>query len=94
MLGAEIKNYLLEKSRVVGDTEKERNYHAFFFLLRGMSAERAQKYGCIKADGSRMDYGDFNYLKKLSDLSADDDVKEYNLLMDSNYLTLDVGRTI
>jgi myosin-5 len=34
--GAEIKNYLLEKSRVVGCTEKERNYHIFFFMMRGI----------------------------------------------------------
>lgn len=33
--GAEIKNYLLEKSRVTGCTPVERNYHIFFFILRG-----------------------------------------------------------
>jgi len=33
--GAEIKNYLLEKSRVVKCTNKERNYHIFFFMMRG-----------------------------------------------------------
>ena len=34
--GAEIKNYLLEKSRVIGCNDVERNYHAFFFMLRGV----------------------------------------------------------
>jgi len=35
VLGAEIKNYLLEKSRVCGCTPKERNYHVYFFMMRG-----------------------------------------------------------
>ena len=38
--GAEIKNYLLEKSRVVGCTDVERNYHAFFFMIRGSNLNR------------------------------------------------------
>ena len=40
--GAEIKNYLLEKSRVIGCTPVERNYHAFFMMLRGCQGDRAQ----------------------------------------------------
>lgn len=41
--GAEIKNYLLEKSRVVGCTDVERNYHAFFFMIRGMTNALAER---------------------------------------------------
>ena len=33
--GARVKNYLLEKSRVVGPASGERNYHVFYHVLRG-----------------------------------------------------------
>lgn len=45
VLGAEIKNYLLEKSRVIGCTEKERNYHIYFFMMRGIDDAIAKKLG-------------------------------------------------
>ena len=66
--GAQIKNYLLEKSRVVGNTKLERNYHAFFFMLRGLNDAEAKKYGYCKPDGSRKKPEDFKSLKVYSDL--------------------------
>jgi myosin heavy subunit len=83
VLGAEIKNYLLEKSRVVGCTEKERNYHVFFFMMRGVSEAKAKQLGLLKPDGKRKDYPDFKYLSKCNDLSRDDDIAEYKVLVDS-----------
>ena len=83
VLGAEIKNYLLEKSRVVGCTEKERNYHVFFFMMRGVDDAQARKLGLLKADGKRKDYPDFKYLSKCNDLSRDDDIAEYKFLIES-----------
>ena len=68
MLGAEIKNYLLEKSRVNGGTKKERNYHVYFFMLRGCTDEQAKKYGFATADGKRKKPEDFTSMKVYTDL--------------------------
>ena len=38
--GARIKNYLLEKSRVVMVNPNERGYHIFYFILGGLSADK------------------------------------------------------
>jgi myosin heavy subunit len=37
--GAAVRTYLLERSRVVQITDPERNYHAFYQLCAGASAE-------------------------------------------------------
>ena len=65
--GAEIKNYLLEKSRVVGCAVKERNYHIYFFMLRGLPIEQLKPLGMCKPDGTRMNPSDFKYLKLVND---------------------------
>jgi myosin heavy subunit len=75
--GAEIKNYLLEKSRVIGCTEKERNFHIFFFMMRGAGEELAKQLGFLKLDGSRKDFQDFKYLLKCNDLKREDDIESY-----------------
>lgn len=65
MEGAKIDQYLLEKSRIVGQAQDERNYHIFYCILAGMSKEEkmelelsdASKYfyltqgGCITCEG-------------------------------------------
>lgn len=66
-LGAEIKNYLLEKSRVIGCTPVERNYHVFFFILRGAPMPAAERLG-MATGGTRKHYSAFRYLATCNDI--------------------------
>lgn len=60
--GAEIKNYLLEKSRIITQAETERNYHVFYGILEYMEADKLKKYGfCNNRD--KVDINEFEYLK-------------------------------
>ena len=44
IVGASIETYLLEKTRVVHQERNERNYHAFYQLLKGAPAEILSAY--------------------------------------------------
>ena len=61
--GAEIKNYLLEKSRIVVQAETERNYHVFYCILKYMEPARLKQYGYAN-NGDATDMKQFNYLRK------------------------------
>ncbi|XP_063715217.1 unconventional myosin-XV-like isoform X2 [Symsagittifera roscoffensis] len=45
IVGAQVKEYLLEKSRIVYQAGNERNYHVFYEMLSGMSEQQKSKYG-------------------------------------------------
>jgi len=69
--GARIKNYLLEKSRVVMVNPGERGYHIFYWVIGGLSADKLEKLG-LKGKT----YLDFNYLKS-GGVREEDVAKEF-----------------
>ncbi|XP_061734492.1 unconventional myosin-VIIa-like isoform X1 [Nerophis ophidion] len=71
--GAKIEQYLLEKSRVCRQAHDERNYHIFYCMLKGMTADEKKKLGLTKAT-------DYTYLTmgKCTVCDGRDDMKEYS----------------
>ncbi|XP_075871183.1 unconventional myosin-VIIa-like [Nelusetta ayraudi] len=71
--GAKIEQYLLEKSRVCRQAHDERNYHIFYCMLEGMTAEEKRKLGLSRAR-------DYTYLTigNCTQCDGRDDLKEYS----------------
>ncbi|KAM4628965.1 unconventional myosin-VIIa [Polymixia lowei] len=70
--GARVEQYLLEKSRVCRQAPEERNYHIFYYMLMGMTAEQKK----ILSLGTAAQY---NYLTmgNCTTCEGRDDIKEY-----------------
>jgi myosin heavy subunit len=50
IIGAEFEHYLLEKARLVDQGKGERNYHIFYFLIRGASDEETKSLRLSKCE--------------------------------------------
>jgi len=76
VVGAHIEHYLLEKSRCISQSDKERNYHVFYRMCRG--APQAMK----DALNLKTDVGVYNYLKTglKENVEGLDDVKEFAIM--------------
>ncbi len=53
-----VEQYLLEKSRIVSQASYERNYHVFYYLLKGASDAEKEKLWLAKPE-------DYNYLNQV-----------------------------
>jgi len=50
LVDASVTTYLLESSRVVVHSERERNYHCFYEMLAGLSDEHMEEFGLLRAE--------------------------------------------
>jgi myosin V len=73
IIGARIRVYLLERSRLVFQPLKERNYHIFYQLIAGATEEERQDLGLLPVDS-------FEYLNQGGDplIEGVDDRAEFN----------------
>lgn len=71
-VGADITNYLLEKTRVVGQITNERNFHIFYQFTKGASPQYRELFGIQKPET-------YLYTSKSKCLDVDgiDDLAEY-----------------
>ncbi|XP_045469872.1 myosin-VIIa-like [Harmonia axyridis] len=75
---AEIKQYLLEKSRIVSLNEGERNYHIFYCLCAGLSKDEKKKLGL----GDASSYSYLNGGKTLK-LDGVDEEEEFTSIVNA-----------
>ncbi|PFH52252.1 hypothetical protein AMATHDRAFT_2258 [Amanita thiersii Skay4041] len=72
-VGAQITNYLLEKGRVVGQIENERNFHIFYQFTKGASDEQREMFGLQGPEAYA-----YTSLSNCLEVQDVDDVKEYH----------------
>ncbi|KAK7749894.1 Myosin type-2 heavy chain 1 [Cytospora paraplurivora] len=78
IIGAKIRTYLLERSRLVFQPLKERNYHIFYQMIAGVTEQQRQELGLLPVE-------QFEYLNQGNTPTIDgvDDKAEFKATMDS-----------
>ncbi|KAF4974726.1 hypothetical protein FZEAL_8396 [Fusarium zealandicum] len=71
-VGADITNYLLEKTRVVGQIANERNFHIFYQFTKGASQQYREAFGVQKPETYV-----YTSRSKCFDVDGIDDLAEY-----------------
>ncbi|OCH86667.1 hypothetical protein OBBRIDRAFT_890343 [Obba rivulosa] len=72
-IGAQITNYLLEKGRVVGQVENERNFHIFYQFTKAASDEQREAFGLQTPD----QYA-YTCLSNCLEVQGIDDVQDFS----------------
>lgn len=70
--GAIVQKYLLEKSRIVSQSDNERNYHAFYYLIAGASPKEREELRLTRV----CDYFYLNQTKQQYDIGYRNSRKE------------------
>eukprot|EP00732_Lithocolla_globosa_P001103 Lithocolla_globosa_v1_NODE_497_length_3887_cov_213.445459.p1 type:complete len:1220 gc:universal NODE_497_length_3887_cov_213.445459:3837-178(-) len=76
IVGCNIDNYLLEKSRVVRHAQNERSFHIFYQLVEGASAEQ-------KKDHLIEEFRNYKYLQGGTSIDGVDNAKEFQDTIDA-----------
>ncbi|CUS20790.1 LAQU0S01e14708g1_1 [Lachancea quebecensis] len=78
IIGARIRTYLLERSRLVFQPQNERNYHIFYQILEGLSESEKAELHLTKVE-------DYHYLNQGGDyrIKGVDDAAEYRTTIDA-----------
>ncbi|KAL8814786.1 MAG: hypothetical protein Q9223_006020 [Gallowayella weberi] len=73
IIGARIRTYLLERSRLVFQPLKERNYHVFYQMVAGATAQESEEWGLLPVEH-------FDYLNQggCPDIDGVDDGADFN----------------
>lgn len=74
IIGAKIRTYLLERSRLVFQPQTERNYHIFYQLISGLPKTQKEELGLTNVE-------DFNYINQGGEpvIANVDDAEEFNI---------------
>ncbi|KAF7792267.1 hypothetical protein EIP86_003303 [Pleurotus ostreatoroseus] len=72
-IGAQITNYLLEKGRVVGQVENERNFHIFYQFTKAATQQQRESFGIQTPDAYA-----YTSLSNCLDVPGIDDVKDFD----------------